>query len=305
MGQAKKPIVRIAWLTLFSREARGRHFAVFREELARLGWVDGLHIVIEERWADGRRDRLPVFARDLVESKPALIVASPAAAAAMAANAAPQTPVVALGVDLVAIGLAKSFARPGGMITGISTLRADLAEKYLELLLATVPSLERIGFLADPNSPVHAQSMDAARRSTERYSVKVDIAEAGKPEEIEPAVSRLAKSGAQALILLPSAFFTVERRRIVSLALANRWPAISGEIEWAEAGALITYGVVSAAMYRRLAYFVDRILRGAKPGNLPIEQPTKFAVTVNMKTAKALGLTIPQSFLVRADRVIE
>ena len=147
--------------------------------------------------------------------------------------------------------------------------------------------------------------MDAARRSAAQYAVEARFAEAGKAEEIEPAISRLAKEGAQALVLLSAAMFLVERRRIVKLALAQRWPLITAESLTTEEGALLSYGVDAAAQYRRLAFYADRILKGAKPGDLPIEQPTQFELVVNLKTAKALGLTIPQPFLMRADRVIE
>jgi putative ABC transport system substrate-binding protein len=304
-GQSKKSPARIGWLTLFSRGAGTRRFSVFKEELATLGWAEGSQIVIEERWADGRRDQLQPFANELAASKPALIVAVPAAAAAVAARASPQTPIVAAGVDLVGVGLAKSLARPGGMVTGVSSLRADLAEKYLELLLGAVPRLERVGFLADPRSPVHEQPLDAARRSAARYMVEATFAETGKVGEVEPAISRLAKEGAQAMIVLPSAAFLEQARTIARLALANRWPVVTGDFEMAEAGALLSYAANIFANYRRLAYFVDRILKGAKPDELPIELPTKFDLVVNMRTAKALGLLIPQSIMLQATRVIE
>jgi putative ABC transport system substrate-binding protein len=305
LGKSTKPPARIGWLLLYTREAGGQRFAAFKEALAALGWNEGSNVVIEERWANGHRNRLQPLAEDLAAHKPALIVAVPAAAAAVAARAAPRTPIVAAGVDLVGVGLAKSLARPGGMVTGVSTLRTDLAEKYLELLLATASRLERVGFLADPNSPVHPQSMNAARRSAAQFRVEAHIAEARRAEEIEAAVARLAQAGAQALIVLPSAAFLGEAGRIAKLALSNRWPTISGDFEMAEAGALLSYAGDVFANYRRLAYYVDRILKGAKPQELPIELPTKFGLVVNLRTAKELGITIPQSILVRADRVIE
>ena len=191
------------------------------------------------------------------------------------------------------------------MITGVASIRGDLAEKYLELLLAAAPKVKRVGFLADPNSGVYRQAMDAVRRSAAQYGVEARFADAGTAEEIEPAVSRLAKQGAQALIPLSGSMFTFERQQIVKLALVQRWPVIAGEAETAEAGALLSYGADYAAQYRRLAYYVDRILKGAKPGDLPFEQPTKFELVINMKTAKALGIRIPDSLLVQATRVIE
>ena len=304
-GQAQKPPILIGWLGLYSREAAARRFAAFKEELAVLGWQEGSQFVIEERWADGRIERLQPLAEELAAKKPALIVAFPLTAAAAAAKAAPKTSMVVAGPDPVAAGLAKSLARPGGMITGVATIRSDLAEKYLELLLAAAPKVKHVGFLAAPNSAVYRQSTDAARRSTAQYAVEAHFADAGKAEEIEPAISRLAKEGAQSLVVLGGSMFLVERRQIVKLALARRWPVITGDRETTEEGALLSYGADYVALFRRVAYYVDRILKGAKPGDLPIEQPTKFELVVNMKTAKALGLKIPNSILVRATKVIE
>ena len=306
-AQPKQAPILIGWLSLYSRETAAQRFAAFKEGLAALGWKEGAQFVIEERWADGRWERLQPLADELAAKKPALIVAVPLQPAAAAAKAAPQTPIVMAGPDPVATGLVKSLARPGGTITGVASIRGELAEKYLELLLAAAPKAKRVGFLADPNAAggVYRQHMDAARRSAAQYAVEARFAEAGKAEEIEPAISRLAKEGAQALIMLSGAMFLVERRRIVKLALAHRWPVVTGETETTEEGALLSYGTDSAALYRRLAYYVDRILKGEKPGDLPIEQPTKFELVINMKTAKTLGIKIPQSILVRADRVIE
>ena len=303
-AQSKQPIL-IGWLSVYSRETAAQRFAAFKEGLAALGWKEGAQIVIEERWADGRWDRLQPLAEELAAKKPAVIVAVPLLAAAAAVKAAPKTPIVMSGADPVAAGLAKSLARPGGMITGVASIRGDLTEKYLELLLAAAPKLKRIGFLADPTSPTYRQYLDAARRSVAQYRVEARFAEAGKAEEIEPAIARLAKEGAQALIALGASVSLVEGRRIVKLALAQRWPVVTGEIETTEEGALLSYGADIAALHRRLAYYVDRILKGAKPGDLPIEQPMKFELVINMKTAKALGLTISRDLLFRADKVIE
>ena len=305
LGQPKKAPILIGYLSLHSRETAAHRFAAFKDGLAALGWKEGSQFVIEERWANGRRDRLQLLAEELAAKKPAIIVAVPVPAAAAAAKAAPQTPIVVFGADPVAAGLAKSLAQPGGMITGVANIRPDLTGKYLELFLAAVPKVKRVGFLADPNSAVYRQYMEAARRSVAQYAVEARFADAGKAEEIEPAISRLAKEGAQALIVLGGSMFIVERRRIMKLALAQRWPVVTGDIATTEEGALLSYGTDPSALYRRVAYYVDRILKGAKPGDLPIEQPTRFELVINLKTAKALGLTIPQPFLMRADRVIE
>jgi putative ABC transport system substrate-binding protein len=304
-GQAKKPPVLIGWLSVGSREAHAQRIAAFKDELAALGWKEGSQIIIEERAADGRRERLQPLAEELAAKKPAIIVASSTLAAAAAAKAAPKTPIVIATGDLVATGLAKSLARPGGMVTGVTSIRGDIAEKYVELLLVAAPKVKRVGFLADPNAAPYRRVLDAARRSVAQHGVEARFADAGKPEEIEPALSRLAKEGAQALVLLSGAMFVVERRRIVKLALAQRWPVIAGETEMAEEGALLSYGADYAALHRRVASYVDRILKGAKPGDLPIEQPTTFELVVNARTARALGLTLPPSIMVQATRVIE
>jgi putative ABC transport system substrate-binding protein len=191
------------------------------------------------------------------------------------------------------------------MVTGVTNIASEVSEKYLELLLDAAPKLKRIGFLVDSTGPRRVANREMARRSAMRYSVEARFAEAARPEELDSAVSQLAKARVQGLVVLPSTWFTAERRRIMRLALGQRWPVVAGPSPFAEDGALLTYSADALANFRRAADYVDRILKGAKPGDLPIEQPTKFELVVNMKTAKALGLTIPPSILVRAERVIE
>ena len=304
-AQSKQGPVLIGWLHTGSRESFAHLFAAFTDGLAALGWRRGTEIVIEERWADGRNDRLPPFAAELAAKRPAVIVTVGAHALAAAAKAAPKTPIVVAAGDPLAAGLVSNLARPGGMITGVTNIVAQVSEKHLELLLDADPRLRRIGFLGDPNNPAGPALLDTARRSIAGRPVEARFEEAAGPEDIEPAMSRLGKQGAQALIVMGSPLFVTERRRIVKLALARRWPVVAGLTEWAEEGALLSYGTDRPALHRRAAWYVDRILKGAKPGDLPIEQPTKFDLVVNMKTARTLGITIPQSILVRADRVIE
>jgi putative ABC transport system substrate-binding protein len=305
LAQSKQPVL-IGWLNGGSRQMDESSFAAFKEGLAALGWKEGPQFVIEERWANGRSERLLALAQELAAKKPAVIVAAPSTAVRPAAQAAPNTPVVqATGTSPVAVGLAASLARPGGMVTGVTNIIAEVSEKHLELLLAAAPKLRRIGFLVDSRGSNRAAYLEMARRAATGHSVEARFAEVDGPEEIEPAISRLAKEGAQALVVFASPALLVERRRIVKLALARRWPVMAWLREWADEGALLTYGIEPSANYRRAAYYVDRILKGATPGELPIEQPTKFELVVNLKTAKTLGLTIPQPFLMRADRVIE
>jgi putative ABC transport system substrate-binding protein len=305
-AQIKKQPVLIGWLNTDSRESSGQYLSAFKEGLAAQGLKEGSQFVIEERWANGRIEPLQPLAEELAASKPAIIVATRSAAVFAAAKAAPGTPIVmASSIDPIAQGLAKSLARPGGMITGVTNLSITLAEKNVESLLAAVPKLRRIGFLGDVNNPGRILRTEVARRSAAQYKVEARFAEVASPEEIEPAISRLAKEGAQGLVIMGGLMLRNERQRIVTLALAQRWPVIAAASEFAEIGALLTYSADVLANYRRAAYYVDRILKGAKPGDLPIEQPTRFEFVVNLKTAKLLGLTMPPEIMVRATRVIE
>ena len=309
LAQAKPAPVLIGWLNSDSRESSGHYLTAFKEGLAALGWTEGAQYVIEERWADGRNARLPSLAEELAAKKPAVIVAAPLQSVPAAAKAAPKAPIVmATGNDPVAAGLVKSLARPGGMITGLTNFNVTLTEKYLDLLLAAAPKVKRVGVLGDPNAGTagtYTLLKEAVRRSVTQYQVEARFAEAASSEEIEPAILRLAKEGAQALVVMLSPMLRVERRRIVKLALAQRWAVVAGAGEFADAGALLSYNADAVANYRRAAYYVDRILKGANPGDLPIEQSTKFELAINLKTAKALGLTMPQSLMLQADKVIE
>lgn len=306
-AQSKQAPIVIGWLGMGYPDADAEYLAAFRQGLAELGWKEGSQVVIEERWARGHRERLQTLAGELASRKPTVIVAWPVVSVLAASKASPTTPIVqATGTDLVRAGLAKSLARPGGMVTGLSNMFSpDLTEKMLELLLAAVPSMRRVGFLVDPRSRASVAAVKTVRRMAERLSMAASLAEAARPEDIEPAVAKLAGEGVEGLVLLPSAVFSAERDRIVKLALKRRWPIVAGNRRWVAGGALLTYGIAPAAIFRRSAHFVDRILRGAKPGDLPIELPATFELAVNLKTARVLGLTIPASFLLRADRVIE
>ena len=305
-GQSKQTPAVIGWLNVTSREAGIHWLAAFKEGMAALGLKEGSQFVIEERWADGWYSRLPALAAELAAKKPAIIVAAPSQTVAAVSRAAPHTPIVhANGSDPVAAGFAASLARPGGMITGLTNLATNVTEKHLELLLAAVPKLKRVGFLTDGSSVNLALLMQGAERSVVQRAIEARFATAARPDEIEPAIARLAKEGAQALIVFVSPMFASERRRIVTLALAKRWAVIGPTSEFAAAGALLSYGADAASNYRRAATFVDKILKGAKPGDLPMEQPTKIELVVNAATAKALGLSISSEILLRADKVIE
>ena len=293
-AQAKKQPVVIGWLLFGSRELGIRSITEFREGLSALGWKEGAQFVIEERWADGRIERLESLARSLADKKPAVIVAAPSQSVAAAAKAAPDTPIVhATGSDPVAAGFAKSLARPGGMITGLTNVVTDVQQKFVELLISAAPKVKRIGFLIDATTLSRPRLIEIAQRASAHFGVEPRFAEVATPEHIDTSIAQLAKEDVQALAVMSSPLFALERRRIIKLALAQRWPMIAGNSNYVADGALLSYGAVSRGNYRRVAYYVDRILNGAKPGDLPIEQPTTFELGVNLGTAKMLGLKMP------------
>ena len=295
----------IGWLATGSRDATD-DLTVFKEGMAALGWKEGVQYILEERWADGHYDRLRPLAEELAAKQPAIIVAAPSLAVAAAVKAAPRTPIVhANGSDPVAAGFAASLARPGGMVTGVTNMVPDITAKHTELLLEAVPKVKRIGFLVDANTVSRSRLRQAAEHSVVQRKVEARFAEVGRADGIEPAMASLAKNGAQALVIFASPLFTTEREQIIRLALARRWAMIGGSREFANAGALLSYGANRAILYRRAAYYVDRILKGAKPADLPIEQPMTIELVINGKTAKLLGIKLPQSLLIRAERVIE
>ena len=303
-AQSKPPVL-IGWLMVNSRKQDINRYNAFKEGMAALGWKEGVHYVLEERWADGQVDRLSILAQEIAAAKPQIIVAAPTQSAIAAAKAAPTTPIVQANGNPLSTGMVASLARPGGMVTGLTNIAGEISDKLVELMRDAMPGVRRFGCIVDASSATGKTSLARARQAADKLSIELRAVEVSSPREIEPALARLAKENVQALIVLASAFFNNERHRIVKFALAQRWPTFAGQVEFAEAGALATYGADRVALFRRAAYYVDRILKGAKPGELPIEQPTKFELMVNLKTAKALGITVPQVVMVRADRVIE
>lgn len=304
-AQGQRPAL-IGWLSFASREANGWLLVALKEGLATLGWNEGTQFVVEERWADGQFDRLQPLAEELVAMKPKIIVAFPGHSVRVMAKAAPGTPIVfAQTGDPVGAGLVKSLAHPGGMITGVSNVTQDITEKHLELLIAVLPELGRVGFLTDSTNLVRRQLREAADRSVVQYKVEQTYAEVARPAELDAAISRLADAGAQALIVLASPIFISERQRILKLAASRRLPVIGWSRDWPADGALLSYGVNPSDGFRRAAFYIDKILKGANPGDLPVEQPSKIELIINLKTAKALGLDVPLHLQQLADEVIE
>jgi ABC-type uncharacterized transport system substrate-binding protein len=282
----------------------------FRQGLRDLGYVEARNLVIEYRSAEGKPERFPALAAELVALKVDVIVASSTPAALAAKQATRTIPIVLTGAgDPVTSGLVTSLARPGGNVTGLSVLSPELVGKRLELLTQAVPGVSHVAVLWQPGGGLGERTekdmLKGAEVAARALGVRLQFLEARGPDEFDKAFSEMTRARAGALTVLPSNMFTNERRRLVDLAAKNRLPAVYPWREGVDAGGLMAYGPDLADLFRRAATYVDKILKGAKPGDLPVEQPTKFELLINLKTAKTLGLTIPQTLLQRADQVIQ
>jgi len=304
-AQQTGKVHRIGYLSSGSSTAVPRVIEAFRQGLRELGWVEGQNIVIDYRFAEHRYDRLPDLAAELVRLKVDIIVAPATPAAAAAKNATGTIPIVMIGVgDPVGTGFIASLARPGGNVTGSSYfVGLEIYSKQLELLKETVPKVRRVAILSNPTNPAHPSWMREIKGAGGSLGVQLQFLEARGPTEFDGAFAAMAKERAGALLVVADGMFMLHRIRLADLAAKSRLPSL-GYRELVEAGGLISYGPSLPDLWRRAATYVDRILKGAKPADLPVEQPTKFELLVNLKTAKALGLTVPQSVLIRADEVI-
>jgi putative ABC transport system substrate-binding protein len=278
------------------------------QRLSELGWVEGRNVIIEYRWAANDTKRLPSLAKELVELKVDVIVASATPAIQAAKNATTTIPIVmAAAADPVASGFVATLARPGGNVTGLSLQSPELAGKRLELLKEIVTKLTRVAFLAHGGDPAHKLFFKEAQDIAPKIGIQIQPLAIQGPEEFEVAFAAMVKERAGALVIVP--LFTGsalgQGARVADLAIRNRLPTLSDGIRFPEAGGLIAYGANRLDLWRRAASFVDKILKGTKPADLPVEQPTKFDFVINLKTAKRIGLTIPPNVLVRADRVIK
>jgi putative ABC transport system substrate-binding protein len=278
----------------------------FRQGLRDLGYVEGRDVVIEYRDAEGKLEPLPALATELVVLKVDVIVAGSSPAALAAKQATRTIPIVfPASSDPVAIGLVSSFARPGGNATGLSFFTPDLVGKHLELLTLAVPGVSRVAVLWQPGERPGRDMLQGAEVAAQALRVQLQFVEAQAPDELDRAFSEMTRARAGALTLVTSIMFFSERRRLVDLAAKNRLPAVYPWREGVDAGGLMAYGPNVADLFRRAATYVDKILKGTQPADLAVQQPTKFELLVNLKTAKALGLTIPPTLLARADEVIE
>jgi putative ABC transport system substrate-binding protein len=309
LGAAQQPtkVPRIGWLSNASRTPEVSHLLeAFSQGLRELGYVEGQNIAIEYRFAEGRPERLPGFAAELLGLKVDIIV-TPNPTATQAAQQATRTvPIVMLGVaDPVGSGLVASLARPGGNITGLSgTASSGLEGKRLELLREAVPKVSRVAVLRNPTNPDAAHMSKQVEDAARTLGVRLQVLDVRAPHELDSAFAAMTRDRAGALLLLGDVMFTLHRARIARLAATNRLPTVAGTREMAEAGCLVTYGRSLSDDFRHAATYVDKILKGARPADLPVEQPTKFELGINLKTAKTLGLTIPPPVLAQADELI-
>jgi putative tryptophan/tyrosine transport system substrate-binding protein len=278
----------------------------FRQGLKEYGWIEGQNISVEYRFAEGKEDALAEFAAELVRLRLDVIVAEGTAAIRAAKTVTQTIPIVmATSTDPVGNGLVASLHRPGGNVTGPSLQTAELAGKRVELLTEIVPGLARVAVLSNPLNPSIAATVEQTKAAAQLLGVEIHIGEVPGPDQFESAFAAVTRARAGALIVLPDPVLYGQHPRIVTFTAAAHLPALFPEKEVAEAGGLIAYGPSIPASFRRAAAYVDKILRGAKPADLPIEQPTRFELAVNLQSAKAIGVTIPTSILLRADEVIE
>jgi ABC-type uncharacterized transport system substrate-binding protein len=303
-AQQPKKIPRIGYLIGSSPTANARDEA-FRQGLRELGYIEGQNLIIEYRYAEGKLDRLPELAAELVRLKVDAIFCTSTPAAQAAKKATTTVPIVSVSGDPVGLGLVASLARPGGNVTGLANLTSELAGKRLELLKEVVPSVSRVAVLWNPVAPSSALRMRETEAAAPSLGIKLQPVEVREANDFERAFSALKRERADALFPLRSPVISNHLKRIVELAAKNRVPGMYDASEFAEAVGLMSYGTMLPDLDRRAASYVDKILKGAKPADLPVEQPTKFELIINLKAAKQIGLTIPPNVLARADRVIK
>jgi len=304
--QQSKKVSRILYLTGSSLSANQFRIEAFRQGLRELGYIEGKNIVIEYRSSEGKLDRTPALAAELVRLKVDVIVSAGPQITSAAKEATVTIPIVmTLDTDPVGSGFVASLARPGGNITGLSTLAPEISGKQLELLKETVPKLSRVAVFGTSTIAGNARALRETELAAGAFGVQLQYRDVLSPKDIETAFRAASKERADAVLVLTSPVLNSHRRQLANLAANNRLPAIYAREEYVEDGGLMSYGVSATDLDRRAATYVDKILKGTKPADLPVEQPTKFEFIINLKTAKQIGLTIPPTVLARADRVIK
>jgi putative ABC transport system substrate-binding protein len=304
-AQQPKKVSRIGYLGATAPSNISARIEAFRQGLRDLGYIEGQNLIIEYRYAEGKLDRLPELAAELVRLKVDAIFVQSTPAVQAAKKATTTVPIVSVSGDPVGLGLVASLARPGGNVTGLTNLTSELAGKRLELLKEVDPRISRVAVLWNPDASSSALRMRETDAAAASLGIKLQPVEVRAANDFERAFSALKRERADALFPLRSPFISNHVKRIVELAAKNRVPGMYDASEFAEAGGLMSYGTMLADLDRRAATYVDKILKGAKPAELPVEQPTKFEFVINLKAAKQIGLTIPPNVLVRADKVIK
>jgi putative ABC transport system substrate-binding protein len=305
-AQQPTKVARIAYLSAGSAPSQASRVEVFKQGLRDLGYVEGKNIVIESRYAEGDFDRLRTLAVELVHLRIEILVSAGPLPTRAAKEATGTIPIVMTqDTDPIGNGFVASLARPGGNITGLSTRAPELNGKRLELLKEIIPKLSRVAVFGTSTIPGNGRQLKETELAAGAFGMQLQYLDILGPKDIETAFQAASKGRADAVLTLNSAILNSQRKQIVDLAIKSRLPAIYYAPEWVEDGGLMTYGVSFADLYRRAAVYVDKILKGAKPADLPVEQPMKFELVINLKTAKQIGLTIPESVLYRVDRVIK
>jgi putative ABC transport system substrate-binding protein len=305
-AQQPKKVPRIGYLAAAPSSANPARIEAFRQGVRELGYVEGKNIVIEWRFADGKLERLPEFAAELVRLKVDVIVTAGPTPTRAAKEATVTIPIVmAFDNDPVGNGFVASLARPGGNITGLSTHYPEISGKQLELLKEIVPKLSRVAVLGTSTQPGNAQALREVELAARAFGVQLQYLDVLDPKDTDTAFHAASKGRAEAVLVLETSIFVLQRPQIADLAVKSRLPAMYSRREFVDDGGLISYGTNFADLSRRAATYVDKIFKGAKPADLPVEQPTKFEFIINLKAAKQIGLTIPPNVLARADRVIK
>jgi putative ABC transport system substrate-binding protein len=307
-AQAQQPtkIPRIGFLVAGTAASISSRVDAFRQGLRERGYVEGKTIVVEYRYGEGKVDRLSEQAAELVQLKVNVIVTAGSQATRPAKEATATIPIVmAQDNDPVGSGFVTSLAKPGGNVTGLANLTTELSGKQVEILREVMPKLARLAVLRDLTEPGNPQAVRETDRAAQGFSIQRFYLDVRSAPDIEPAFLSAAKKQVQALFVMPSAVFNIHRKQIVELAEKNRWPGMYPRVDYVEDGGLMTYGANTNDLFRRAAIFVDKILKGTKPADIPVEQPVKFDMVFNLKAAKQIGLTIPPNVLARAERVIK
>jgi putative tryptophan/tyrosine transport system substrate-binding protein len=307
-ARAQQPakIPRIGFLGNSTATMEANLIGPLRDGLRELGYEEGRNVIIEFRWADGKYDQFPALVAELLAAKVDVIITAGTPATLAIKKATSTVPLVFIAVgDPVGTGVVPNLGRPGGNITGLSSIAPDLEGKRLELLREVVPKLSHVAFFLNPANAFHTASMRQARVAAQSLGIKLQPMEVNKSEQLDGAFASIVKEKPDALLILADRVFLHNRKRMMEFAIQQRLPSVNAYRELVEAGGLISYGPSYEDMHRRAAVYVDKILKGTKPADLPIEQPTKFTLLINLKTAKTLGLTVPPTLVARADELIE